>query len=406
MRCREALKRVKQALFALLDRRDPSEYFIALTLIGLLAFGVRMALGGGDAFLAMFFRSCDDLFMDFFHPLRDAALGLGVYTELGSIYPPLSNLIIRALSLPVSPEYLYAPRELADSFAAYPSAILCFALFFLACFVLLALILRPAASDRKSARWLAPALLLSFPFLFLVERGNTMILCLAAMLVFTKYYNSDSHARRELALIALAFATALKFYPVLLGAVILGDRRWRDAAHAALYGLLFLFLPSLLYRGPISVFWAIKYTLAFSQYSSAPSVEFMEQNAIPLQLGGTVLYCFYISLILFAVIAALAERTHWRAWMLAGCVMLTMPSIFSTYNWLLLLPALFVFLRTERLQGINWVYFFAMSAPFFLYPTRAIQDALLVICLVTLYLCYLPQILKNWRALLKDRRTS
>ena len=77
--------------------------------------------------------------------------------------------------------------------------------------------------------------------------------------------------------------------------------------------------------------------------------------------------------------------------------MLTMPSIFSSYNWLLLLPALLAFLRTERLEGINWVYFFAMSLPFFTYPTRMLQDALLVVCLVALYLCYVPQAVINWK---------
>lgn len=399
---RTCFLRLWQRARALLCRRDPVEYFIFLLSLGLFAFLIRMLIGGTEAFFAMFYKSCSELFMDFFHPLRDAARGLGVYTELGSIYPPLSNLIIYLLSLPVAGEYLHAPREMAGTWREYPGALCCYLLFFLLCFALVYWILWRAGG----ARWrvLSALLLCSFPFLFLVERGNTMLLCLAAMLYFALNYQSTSPVQRELALVALAFATAMKFYPVLLGAVLLGDRRWRDAWHAALYGLALLFLPSLFYSGPVSVFWAIKNTLSFSQYSSGLSVEFMQQNAIPLQLGGTVLYCFYIFLILLAAFAALAERKAWRAWMIAGCVMLTMPSIFSSYNWLLLLPALVVFLKTERLEGANWLYFFAMSAPFFLYPTRVLQDAVLVICLVALYLCYLPQIYKNWRELIVNFR--
>lgn len=397
-------QRAKCGLVAFLRRRDPVEYLIALSCTGLFVFLLRMMIGGEEAFLSMFFRSCEDLFMDFFHPVHDAAKGVGVYTELGSIYPPLSNLIIRAFSLVLPRAYLDAPKELASTWGQYPAAVLCFALFFLAGFLLLGLILSREGHTGAKGKLLTALLLCSFPMLFLVERGNTMILCLAAMLLFTQNYNSECPVWREIALIAFAFATAMKFYPVLLGAVLLADRRWRDALHAAVYGLLFLFVPSFFYHGPISVFWAIKYTLAFSHYSSAPSVEFMEENAIPLQLGGTVLYCFYILLILLAVFAALAEKKSWRAWMIAGCVMLTMPSIFSSYNWLLLLPALLAFLRTERLQGVNWLYFFAMTIPFFTYPTRVLQDGVLVVCLVVLYLCYLPQMVINWRSVLKKKK--
>ena len=178
---------------------------------------------------------------------------------------------------------------------------------------------------------------------------------------------------------------------ILLGAVLLGDKRWREAARAAIYGLLCLFIPSFFYGGPISVFWAIRYTLGFSEYSSAPSISFMEQNAIPLRLGGTVLYCFYISLILLAVLVALLERKSWRAWMIAGCVMLTMPSIFSSYNWLLLLPALIAFFREEHLHGTNWIYFFGMTLPFFTFPPRPAQDPLEIVCLLALYFTYVAE---------------
>ena len=60
MYVREILQRTKRALSALLARRDPAEYFVALTLIGLLAFALRMLIGGEAAFLAMFFRSGED----------------------------------------------------------------------------------------------------------------------------------------------------------------------------------------------------------------------------------------------------------------------------------------------------------------------------------------------------------
>ncbi len=398
--------RVRQGFCAFLRRREPVEYFIACMLIGLFVLMLRCAIGGEDAFIGLFFKGCDDLFMDFFNPVRDTSHGVGVYTELGSIYPPLSNLLISAFSLVIPREYLDTPRELAHTWVQYPAAILCFVFFFTACFLLLALLLGRESYPPVKRNLLIFLLPVSFPFLFLVERGNTMILCLIAMLIFVQNYRSESPVAREVGLLMLAIATALKFYPVLLGAVLLADKRWRDAAHAAVYGLLCLFLPSLFYHGPISVFWAIKYTLGFSRASGALSVEFMEQTGIPLQLGGSVLFGFYIFIILLAALSALVEKKPWKAWMFAGAVMLTMPSIFSSYNWLLLLPAMIAFFRTEALRGKNWIYFFAMTLPFFTYVPRVAQDALLVVCLLAIYALYLPEIVCNFRKFFKDRKKT
>lgn len=398
--------RARDGLVALLRRRDPAEYFIALMIPGLLIFLLRCLVGGESAFIGIFFKGCEDLFMDFFNPVRDTAQGIEVYTRLGSIYPPLSNLLISVFSLFIPREYLDTPRELAHTWRAYPAAIACYAAFCVICFALLAALLWREPYSGKKRAVLIPLLLASFPMLFLLERGNTMLLCVACMLVYVQNYHSESRVAREVGLVALALATALKFYPVLLGAMLIADRRWREAIHACVYGVLCLFVPSFFYGGPISVFWAIKYTLGFSRASSQLSVDFMEQNHIPLQLGGSVLFGFYIFIILLAAVTALLQKKAWKSFLFCGAVMLTMPSIFSSYNWLLLLPALVLFLRTERLQGVNWIYFFAMTLPFFTYPPRPAQDALLVVCLLVIYGAYLIETGVALKALLRDRRAS
>ncbi|MBQ9778633.1 MAG: DUF2029 domain-containing protein [Clostridia bacterium] len=398
--------RARDGLVALLRRRDPAEYFIALMLPGLLIFLLRCLLGGADAFIGIFFKECSDLFMDFFNPVRDTAQGIEVYTRLGSIYPPLSNLVISLFSLFIPREYLDTPRELAHTWREYPAAILCYVFFFVVCFALLAVLLWREPYSGKKRAWLVPLMLCSFPMLFLLERGNTMLLCVCAMLLYVQSYHSESRIARELGLVALALATALKFYPVLLGAMLIADKRWRDALHACIYGLLCLFVPSFFYGGPISVFWAIKYTLGFSRASSQLSVDFMQQNNIPLQLGGSVLFGFYIFIILLAAVTALLQKKAWKSFLFCGAVMLTMPSIFSSYNWLLLLPALVLFLRTERLQGTNWIYFFAIALPFFTYPPRVLQDALLVVCLLAIYAAYLIETGISFAEFLRSKKKA
>ena len=70
--------------------------------------------------------------------------------------------------------------------------------------------------------------------------------------------------------------------------------------------------------------------------------------------------------------------------MFAGAVLLTFSSIFSAYNWLMLLPALLAFMRTEKLQGINWIYFFSMSIPFYVYIPKPLQDNGLIVLMTVM----------------------
>ena len=74
------------------------------------------------------------------------------------------------------------------------------------------------------------------------------------------------------------------------------------------------------------------------------------------------------------VLCSLVQKKRWKVWALCASILLTVPSIFSCYNWVLMMPALFTFLRTEKLRGINWVYFFAMSLPFYVFIPKIYQD--------------------------------
>ena len=408
MRMKQTIKtvavRARQSFVAFLRRRDPAEYFIALMLLGATVFLLRALIGGSDAFLGIFFNQGKDLFYDFFAPVRDAAQGLGVYTEMGSIYPPLSNLVIYLFSRTLPSEYLSIPREEFFRWREFPTTILTYILYFTLSVLLLSLLLGREKHGPVKRNLFIFCTLCSFPFVFLTERGNTVILCVIAMLIYVQNYNSKSVVAKEFGLFMLAFATGMKFYPVLFGLPLLADKRWKDAIHACIYGLLCLFLPSLFYKGPISVFWAIKNTLGFSGRSVAPAGDALAQSGISAELSGVLLVLFYLSLILFVSLSALIERKAWKTWMFGAVVMLTMPSVFSSYNWLLLLPATVMFFRSERLTGRNWVYFFLLTIPFYTYPPRPWQNAMLISAVVGLYLMAVVETVLNLRRFLRDRK--
>lgn len=61
----------------------------------------------------------------------------------------------------------------------------------------------------------------SVPYIFTVERGNVVILAVAALLYYANYYNSEDAKQRWLAYLGLSVAVSLKLYPVLMGLLIL-----------------------------------------------------------------------------------------------------------------------------------------------------------------------------------------
>lgn len=378
------LRRLKSELAAFLSRRDPAEYFIALMLSGLSVFFVRCLVGGSESFVGIFFKGGNDLFMDYFNSLRDVAQGVGVYTERHVIYPPLANLLLLVIARVIPTAYLETggfPMNL--TWRAYPAAVLSVTFFFLVAMLLLFAVMQREQHHTVNKTLLLLLLLVSFPVLALIERGNIVILALIALLLFMQGYDSPRRAERELALFMLAVAAALKLYPALFGLLLLGERRYRELSRAALYTLALLLLPSFFFGGPICLWWVIENTLAYSRYTAGASA----LSGYPI-----LLYLLYAAGLFLVTYAAFLQKKPWKLWLLISALLLSIPSIFSSYNWLLTLPALLAFLRTERLCGTNWIYFFLLTIPSFTYLPEALQGNTLVALIAGIFLISLLEL--------------
>ena len=385
---------LKTAFVDFLKRRDPVEYFIALMLLGIAVFAVRVTVGGSATLTEIFHKDSSDLMMDYFNSLRDVSQGIGVYTDRRVIYPPLANLILLFLSKALPPAYLNTPGGSAiHTWRFYSSAVLSVTFFFVFTVLLLALVVGREKYPAVKKNLLVFLLMASFPVLFMIERGNIVILCLIALVVFAQNYNSESRVGREVALVMLAFATALKLYPALFGLVMLADRRYRDAFRAAFYAVLMLVIPSFFFGGPICLWWVVENTLYYSTFTGQDALNLFGSWNMPSWLGKGIFFGMYVFAAAFLVLASFVQRKAWKTWMFVAAILLTVSSIFSAYNWLLFLPALLTFMRKERLQGMNVAYFFLMTLPFYIYVPKLLQDnALITLMAVIIALCVLESI--------------
>ena len=62
---------------------------------------------------------------------------------------------------------------------------------------------------------------------------------------YTFNYESDDPVKRELALIALAFATCMKLYPVIFGVLLLRKDKLKEATRCIVSGLVLFIVPFL-----------------------------------------------------------------------------------------------------------------------------------------------------------------
>ncbi len=349
--------------------------FVAAVALAFALFLVVAVCLGERAFLSIFHKGATSPFADFFSSVRDAARGAVVYSERRVIYPPLANAIFWLFSRVMPSEYFAGPME---DFGAYSAPLLAFFAFFALSLALVGLLL--SQTVRGAMRYpLALAVIGSFPVIFLLERGNLALFSLAALLLFVRGFYSNRKCMRELGLFALGVATALKIYPLLFALPLLGGRRFREAGRVCLWSLALFLLPSFFFGGPLfCAVWIVKNTLHYSAYAARGVTEALGEWGVSASAVRLALAVGLALLLLFLLWRALWGREVYKTWAHLAATLLCVPSIFSAYNWVLFLPSLLAFFRTERLDRRSAPWFLAIATPFFLYLPKVWQDHVLI----------------------------
>lgn len=91
----------------------------------------------------------------------------------------------------------------------------------------------------------------SSAMLFAYERANFILVTCLCCLYYIANYNSQDKYKREISLLCLAIAFALKLSPAVLGVLLIYDKRYLDCIKVSIYGLLAFVVPFLLFEGGI-----------------------------------------------------------------------------------------------------------------------------------------------------------
>ena len=107
-------------------------------------------------------------------------------------------------------------------------------------------LIRSCKNGNKAVKIMTSiAFCLSMPVIFTIERANFLLMTLFFILFYIFNYDSENKTRRELALISLAMASALKLTPAVLGILLLYNKQWKEAIRTVIYGLILGMVPFL-----------------------------------------------------------------------------------------------------------------------------------------------------------------
>ena len=358
-------------------QKNLGNLFVWLIGVSALICTVIYAIIGNGRFSDGFFVKGGDFFMDCFNSIRDASQGSAVYSERGVIYPPMANLIFLFLSRFTNAEYNNTTFAARYFWTLYSECLLLVLVVLVICVTILLFTLLATqrnSSDRRRFA-LAAAAILSAPLLNLLERGNMILLCLVAMIIYAFTYDSESRVWREIGLLCLAFAFSLKLYPVVFGWFLIADKRYKDAIRCALYGVAMLVIPSFFFGGPIfCLVQVIKNVFSFSTGSGNTITKVMNALHFPGFVQSLVNILAYVWVLIcaisFAVSPFLRKDQPWKTWVLGWITILCIPSLTGMYNWALLLIPMLMLFTHEKNTKQEWIAGCMMIIPFLHIPFR------------------------------------
>ena len=201
------------------------------------------------------------------------------------------------------------------------------------------------------------------------------MLSLIALMIYAFTYYSESRVKREIGLIALAFAFSIKLYPVVFGWLLISDKRYKDAIRCALYGLAMLVIPSFFFGG-LSCFYQVFLNIFdFSTGSGSTLSVIMNfihipdigQSIISLLVWAWVLICGTC----FAFSAFIRPEKAYKTWALGLVTICCVPSLTSIYSWaFFIIPLIMLFNKQCGYARRDLTYMIMMTIPFVFLPFR------------------------------------
>jgi hypothetical protein len=309
------------------------------------------------------------------------------YTKYNGIYPPLvtalyallGRFIIPYVDVPVGEELsseIIRNSQLGIMSFVFITLITMYALY-IACSKIM-----KDADIRKDLLFLF-AILLAYPFIFAIERGNNIILALVFCLIFLIGYRSENKWIRYASYAALGFATGFKLYPAILWLLTLRDRVYKEAGICAMIVAALVFVPFIFTDGnPFILLDNISYhsqkVIGAYGATNITSMVFLIFNGV---FSESVLWLISNAVIVTAFIMSIIiilfdkEMKFWKVVALISCNLILGPGTGVQYQMVyMLLPILYFLASEKKMSRENLFYTVCFAMTMVLIPGIQIMN--------------------------------
>lgn len=343
--------------------------FLGGLLLTEIAMLVAAYITRGEEFQNLLYADKKDTFMDFYNVM---ILGKNPYTQ-GHIYPPLIHVILSALGH-------FIPYEFRDqgAFAVRGSqlgmmVLLIWMFVQIYLFAVLFRMLYKSCARDKECVWerelLLVLLLLSLPFLWCFERGNSIFLALVCLIPYILWYHSENKWLRLLAYIGLAASASIKIYPAIFGLLLVREKRWKQTFRLLAAGILVFLFPFLLLerenRNPLSLIQNLLHaTTVFSQTGTGYRHDLSTTFRVLGELSGNdFTFAGKIITLLLGVVGlwlffTRRKMSKWKVYGILALLMILVTGLNYTYSLIFMVVPLVFFLQdeNEKSKGMQAIY--------------------------------------------------
>lgn len=242
--------------------------FFSFVLAFIIVKAILNSVGFTNEINDYFFLDRKDYFMDFFNPVFfSSKKDPYVFKSLGAMYPPICYLIYRLFLIFIPDSDIVGRFKIRSN----QTLIMLLVVAFIVMLVVLLLMLIENIKISKAKKYAACfCIVLSFPFLFLIERANILLLCFILLCFFVFYHDSKNKFLSELSLVMLALAAAIKIYPAVFGVLLFFEDKinYKKIVRCAIYGIIMFFVPFFFFDG----FKTINYFVSNLNYGAEATV--------------------------------------------------------------------------------------------------------------------------------------
>ena len=355
---------------------DKTPPYIDIYIIAMILFiGVALLAGmitHGKAIKSMLVAAPNDTFMDFFNSMQ---YGWEPYSEQ-VIYPPLINLFYALCGSMILPM-----NELAgNSFYMRETQMGMMVLYGVTLLTMMGIsviICQFINGETKRTKTLfLLVIFFSLPFMFAIERANSLLQTVLFLLIFLYWYKSNDKKRRYASYVALGVAVGIKISPIIFGLLVLRHSGWRESIKAVIIVFFLFYVPFFFLDGDLGVLISnVKYTTSLMQGSFVNEIGSIQNigNGVYVNLWNTLdtfgrIYNInlwnlskvltFLILLMPTICILFLELEEWKIVALLSLMVILLPGFSAVYSLCYMILPLVIFLRDygSKSNGINYAY--------------------------------------------------